>query len=75
MEFPEMSKLALKILNLPASSAQIERIFSNWGHIHSSLRNRLTFERSKKLLHVYFALNNQQNSNYDTSDDDDSVTE
>lgn len=37
-------------------SARIERLFSNWSYIHSSIRNRLTFERSKKLLHIYFSL-------------------
>ncbi|XP_063219679.1 uncharacterized protein LOC134529475 isoform X2 [Bacillus rossius redtenbacheri] len=53
---PEISKLAIKLLNIPASSAQLERAFSNWSYVHCPLRNRLTFERSKKLLHVYHTL-------------------
>lgn len=51
---PNLSSLALKLEKIPASSAQIERIFSNWSFVHSPLRNRLEFNRSKKLLHVYY---------------------
>lgn len=58
-----LALLAMKLLNIPASSAQIERLFSNWGQVHSSLRNRLSFEHSKKLAHAYFSLNN--NNIYD----------
>lgn len=57
MKHQQLSTLALKLLNIPASTAQLERTFSNWGWIHSSIRNRLTFERSKKLIHVYVSLN------------------
>lgn len=55
-EFPILGDLALKLLQVPASSAQIERLFSNWGNIHSLLRNRLTFDNSKKLIQIYFTL-------------------
>jgi hypothetical protein len=48
--------IAKKLLNLPESTAQLERIFSNWSYAHNSLRNRLERERSKKLLSVYYAL-------------------
>lgn len=51
-----LSEIAIKLMQLPASSAQIERLFSNWSYVHSSIRNRLTFERSKKLLHIYYSL-------------------
>lgn len=51
---PDLSSLALKLQKIPASSAQIERIFSNWSFVHSPLRNRLDFDRSKKLLHIYY---------------------
>lgn len=53
---PGLSQLADKLLNIPASSAQLERVFSNWSYVHCPLRNRLTFDRSKKLLHVYQTL-------------------
>lgn len=51
-----LAALAIKLLNIPASSAQIERLFSNWTFIHSDLRNRLELEKSKKLVNVYFTL-------------------
>lgn len=54
---PNLSEFALKLLNIPASSAQIERVFSNWKLIHTPIRNRLHFETSKKLIHCYFSLN------------------
>lgn len=56
MHYPTLSNLAIKLLQIPASSAQIERIFSSWSYVHSLSRNRLTFERSKKLLYVYYSL-------------------
>jgi hypothetical protein len=34
-------QLAQKLLEMPSSSAAIERIFSNFGMIRSKLRNRL----------------------------------
>lgn len=70
---PNMAGLALKLLNLPAFSANIERIFSSWGNIHSAIRNKLTFPRSKKLLHLHYYLNNNNEENvilYDDEDDD-----
>lgn len=32
-----LAKIALKLLKIPASSAQLERLFSNWSHIHTLL--------------------------------------
>lgn len=72
MECPNLAALAVKLLKIPASSAQIERLFSNWGHIHTLLRNRLTFENSKKLIHIYFTLKAEtaENSEYNFTEDD-----
>lgn len=67
---PQLAKLALKVLNLPASSAQLERVFSNWRQIHTPLRNRLTFERSKKHMHIYFSLNNTPESSLTLENDE-----
>lgn len=60
--YPELSTLALKLLKIPASTAQLERCFSMWQHVHSKLRNRLTFERSKTLMqcYYYFAMQNTE---------------
>lgn len=51
---PDLSRLASRLEKIPASSAQIERLFSNWSFVHSPLRNRLQFDRSRKLLHIYY---------------------
>lgn len=53
-QMSELSKIALKLYKIPASSAQLERVFSMWNHIHNKSRNRLTFERSRKLMHIYY---------------------
>lgn len=52
------SNLILQLLSCPASSASIERIFSNFGHIHSKLRNRLGTEKCAKLVTCYRMLRN-----------------
>lgn len=56
VEHPKLSNLAVKLLQIPASSAQLERVFSQWALIHTPIRNPLTFERSKKLMYVYYSL-------------------
>lgn len=62
-----LSSLALKLLKIPASSAQIERVFSNWSFVHNTKRNRLDQERSKKLLFTYYTLKMQEeNKNVET---------
>lgn len=50
------SRFALKLVNIPGSSAEIERFFSDWSRVHSAIRNRLSKETSKKLVHVYYSL-------------------
>ena len=49
----KFSRLALRLLSAPASSASIERIFSNFGYIHNKLRNRLGGETAAKLVFCY----------------------
>lgn len=44
-----LSKIAVRILTAPCTSAATERSFSKHGHIHSKKRNRLTSERAAKL--------------------------
>jgi hypothetical protein len=53
---PNLAKLAVRLLLIPASSAQLERIFSAWSLIHTPIRTRLTFDKSKKLILVYYSL-------------------
>ena len=48
----ELSKIAVMILNMPPTSASVERSFSTHKDIHSAKRNRLTTTRSGKLVYV-----------------------
>lgn len=61
-EHPNLAKLGLKLSKIPASSAQLERVFSNWSFIHNATRNRLCFERSTKLVHMYYSLKMSDNN-------------
>ena len=49
----DFSQLARKLMVLPASSAAIERVFSNFGIIQTKLRNRLGVEKAAKLVLCY----------------------
>lgn len=51
---PELAHIAIKLSQIPASTAQLERAFSMWQNIHSKVRNRLTFERSTMLMECYY---------------------
>lgn len=48
--FFEFVKMVIVLHSCPASSASIERMFSNFGHIHSKIRNRLGLEKCSKLV-------------------------
>ncbi|MEO0901481.1 MAG: hAT transposon family protein [Bacteroidota bacterium] len=50
---PEFCKLAMQLLSFPASSASIERIFSNFGLVETKLRNRLGLGTAAKLVSCY----------------------
>lgn len=54
--YPELSRLAVKLLHIPASTGDLERLFSEWAYVHSKIRNRLTDQRSKKLIALYYNL-------------------
>ncbi|XP_043271188.1 uncharacterized protein [Venturia canescens] len=47
-----LSKIAVAILNLPATSAATERSFSTFGWIHSSKRNRLSNKRAGMITYI-----------------------
>ena len=53
---PGLCELAICPLNLPASSASVERIFSNFGAVQTKLRNRLGVEKAGKLVACYRTL-------------------
>lgn len=62
----QLANFAMKMLKIPASTAQLERLFSNWSFIHNDIRNRLAVETSKKLVNIYFTLRST-----DTIEDED----
>lgn len=66
--YPRLSSLAQKLLKIPAASAQLERLFSFWTFVHSDLRNRLTVDRSMKLVDIYYTL--KMNEYFDDFYDD-----
>lgn len=50
---PELAKLGMSFTHVPASSAALERLFSQWGYVHDRIRNRLTLQKSEKLAYIY----------------------
>jgi len=50
---PMLQKLALKLLNQPASSSCCERNWSTYSFIHSKKRNKLTPERAEDLVFIH----------------------
>ena len=62
LDGPELESLWISFvcngfyLKIPASTAQLERIFSQWAFIHSDNKSMLSEDTSKKLLNIYFTL-------------------
>lgn len=69
MGHAELAAFAMKYLKIPASTAQLERLFSNWSYVHNDIRNRLSAETSKKLVNAYFTLRSTDELPDDESDD------
>lgn len=57
LKYPNLSKFAIKLFLIPASTALLEGMFSSWSFIHSPVRNRLSAQTSQALLDVYYYLN------------------
>lgn len=53
---PDLAKLSMQLLQIPGSTADLERLFSHWTFVHSAIRNRLSSFRSSKLVDVYYTL-------------------
>lgn len=72
-EVPILGKLAIKLMSIPASTASSERNWSNFGFIQNIKRNRLTNERTFKLVSIYANLrliNGQKLNDINIEDDD-----
>lgn len=52
----ELSKVAVKILSLPASAASCERNWKVFSHTKTKKRNRLKIEKTNKLVSIKFNL-------------------
>lgn len=48
----QITKIVLRVLNLPATSASCERNFKTYANIKTKKRNRLTIERTNKLAFI-----------------------
>jgi hypothetical protein len=51
---PELTKVAVRVLSIPTSSAAAERNWSTFSYIHDKKRNKLTNDRIFKLVYIYF---------------------
>lgn len=71
-EVPILSKFAVKLMSIPASNAASERNWSNFGFIQNIKRNRLTNERTFKLVSIY---SNLRLTNGQKLNDDDNINE
>lgn len=59
------TSLACSLMAMPASSAGIERIFSNFSFVHNKLRNCLGLETASKLVFCYKLLQSTNNVKFD----------
>lgn len=64
-----LSKVALRILTAPVSSAATERSFSTFSFIHTKKRNRLTVERAGKICFLSHNWKLLHEKNRDVKDD------
>ena len=55
----ELISLANQIFVTTAASANVERVFSIFGLVHSKLRNRLGIDKANKLVFLYKTLNDK----------------
>ncbi|CAG4979721.1 unnamed protein product [Parnassius apollo] len=50
--FSELASLAISILSLPHSNAEIERVFSQMNIVKTKLRNRMSLHTLNSILHI-----------------------
>ena len=56
MGHAKLASFAMDYLKIPSSTAQLERLFSQWAYVHSKPRNRLSDGTSAKVANIYFTL-------------------
>ena len=57
-------EIMIQLHSACASSASIERIFSNFGQIHNRIRNRLGLQKTSKLVFCYRMLRGDKEEDY-----------
>lgn len=56
MGHAKLASFAMDYLKIPSSTAQLERLFSQWAYVHSKPRNRIPDKAAAKLANIYFTL-------------------
>lgn len=51
--YPSLAKFCIKIMLIPASTALLEGLFSQWTHTHTKPRNSLSNATSGRLIQIY----------------------
>lgn len=54
--FSELASLAISILSLPHSNAEIERVFSQMNVVKTKLRNRMSLHTLNSILYIRYGL-------------------
>ena len=54
--FQELSQVAVSVLSLPHSNAEIERVFSQMSVVKNKLRNRMSLQTLNSILYVRYDL-------------------
>lgn len=63
--YPKLSAVALKLFIIPESTAELESLFSCWPYVHNLYRNRLAFEKSTKMINIYYSIKHCKKKLYD----------
>lgn len=51
--YPNSSELGRRLMLMPASTALLEGLFSQWSYVHSKYRNRLSYNKTGTLIDLY----------------------
>lgn len=61
IKYPNLAAFATKLMLIPASTASIEALFSEWTYVHTLTRNRLGLEKTGQLIDIYHSLRHWNN--------------
>ena len=52
--WPELAKVAIKLMGMHPTSASTERNWSLWGRVYTAARNALSLDRARKIITFCF---------------------